>query len=258
MNDRLIDLIMRMLGSQGRGGDTMRAHVNPREAQMLKDAGGSGTTNPKTGLPEFSGGGGNGGSPNGGGSLSIDPRGESTAGQGGSVGAATSPGPAQDAAGGPSGSGFGLGNALTLAQAAIAPALGPFSMASGMAQNIYSGTPAKDLTQEQVMSMVPMGSLAMALGKGVVGLGNMLGLENQGNAAPSTAPGANDTSSGLDAFLSAYLQPQAPVPATPQQPTPEQQALAARGFYSTPTPSTSAPVGAIDPALLSAMLSARG
>jgi len=41
------------LASLGRGGDTMLAHINPQEAKMLKDAGGSGTINPNTGLPEF-------------------------------------------------------------------------------------------------------------------------------------------------------------------------------------------------------------
>jgi len=38
---------------QGRGGDTILAHINPQEAAMLKRAGGSGTINPKTGLPEY-------------------------------------------------------------------------------------------------------------------------------------------------------------------------------------------------------------
>lgn len=37
----------------GRHGDTMLAHITPREAQMLKQAGGYGTINPQTGLPEF-------------------------------------------------------------------------------------------------------------------------------------------------------------------------------------------------------------
>lgn len=39
----------------GRNGDTMLAHINPQEAEMLKRAGGVGTINPRTGLPEFSG-----------------------------------------------------------------------------------------------------------------------------------------------------------------------------------------------------------
>jgi hypothetical protein len=37
----------------GRNGDTMLAHINPFEAEMLKRMGGQGTINPDTGLPEF-------------------------------------------------------------------------------------------------------------------------------------------------------------------------------------------------------------
>jgi len=41
------------LASKGRGGDTMLAHINPQEARLLKERGGSGAINPNTGLPEF-------------------------------------------------------------------------------------------------------------------------------------------------------------------------------------------------------------
>ena len=41
------------LAQYGRNGDTMLAHITPEEAAMLKAAGGSGTINPDTGLPEF-------------------------------------------------------------------------------------------------------------------------------------------------------------------------------------------------------------
>ena len=41
------------LAKYGRHGDTMVAHINPQEAHMLKQMGGSGTINPHTGLPEF-------------------------------------------------------------------------------------------------------------------------------------------------------------------------------------------------------------
>lgn len=41
------------LAKYGRGGDTMMAHINPQEAQLLKAVGGSGTINPATGQPEF-------------------------------------------------------------------------------------------------------------------------------------------------------------------------------------------------------------
>lgn len=42
-----------MLRRMGRRGDTMLAHITPEEADMLMQAGGSGTINPNTGLPEF-------------------------------------------------------------------------------------------------------------------------------------------------------------------------------------------------------------
>lgn len=41
------------LQKKGRYGDTILAHINPQEAMLLKLAGGSGTINPDTGLPEF-------------------------------------------------------------------------------------------------------------------------------------------------------------------------------------------------------------
>lgn len=44
------------LASKGRFGDTIVAHINPSEALLLKLAGGAGTINPETGLPEFWGG----------------------------------------------------------------------------------------------------------------------------------------------------------------------------------------------------------
>jgi len=42
-----------MLRRMGRRGDTMLAHITPEEADMLMQAGGAGTINPNTGLPEF-------------------------------------------------------------------------------------------------------------------------------------------------------------------------------------------------------------
>lgn len=41
------------LQQYGRNGDTMLAHITPEEAALLKQMGGSGTINPKTGLPEY-------------------------------------------------------------------------------------------------------------------------------------------------------------------------------------------------------------
>lgn len=44
------------VAAAGRGGDTMLAHINPREASVLARMGGAGTVNPTTGLVEFKGG----------------------------------------------------------------------------------------------------------------------------------------------------------------------------------------------------------
>ena len=46
----------REVAAAGRGGDTMLAHINPREASVLARMGGAGTVNPTTGLVEFKGG----------------------------------------------------------------------------------------------------------------------------------------------------------------------------------------------------------
>jgi hypothetical protein len=42
-----------MLQSKGRGKDTILAHITPKEAELLKKRGGSGTRNPDTGLLEY-------------------------------------------------------------------------------------------------------------------------------------------------------------------------------------------------------------
>ena len=45
--------LAQQLQSQGRGSDTILAHITPEEAAMLESRGGSGTLNPDTGLPEY-------------------------------------------------------------------------------------------------------------------------------------------------------------------------------------------------------------
>ena len=45
--------LARALGSMGRRGDSLVAHITPREARLLRSMGGSGTINPRTGLLEF-------------------------------------------------------------------------------------------------------------------------------------------------------------------------------------------------------------
>jgi len=43
----------RIMAAQGRGQDSMLAHITPDEARLLRSRGGMGTRNPSTGLPEY-------------------------------------------------------------------------------------------------------------------------------------------------------------------------------------------------------------
>jgi hypothetical protein len=53
MADIDMPAIAQFLQSQGRRGDSILAHINPREAALLQRMGGAATENPVTGLPEF-------------------------------------------------------------------------------------------------------------------------------------------------------------------------------------------------------------
>ncbi len=53
MQNKPYFMLAEMIRQQGKGEDTILAHINPLEAMMLKSMGGSGTINPKTGLPQF-------------------------------------------------------------------------------------------------------------------------------------------------------------------------------------------------------------
>jgi hypothetical protein len=53
MADLDLPAVAALLRSKGRRGDTVLAHINPKEAALLKKRGGAGTINPDTGLPEF-------------------------------------------------------------------------------------------------------------------------------------------------------------------------------------------------------------
>jgi hypothetical protein len=53
MADIDMPALAQFLRSQGRKGDTVLAHINPKEAALLQKMGGAGTENPVTGLPEF-------------------------------------------------------------------------------------------------------------------------------------------------------------------------------------------------------------
>jgi hypothetical protein len=53
MADIDVPAIAQFLQAQGQRGDSILAHINPKEAALLQKMGGAGTPNPVTGLPEF-------------------------------------------------------------------------------------------------------------------------------------------------------------------------------------------------------------
>lgn len=52
-NPAVMDEVGRSMAQHGQSGDSIVAHINPKEAELLKKHGGSGTINPATGLPQF-------------------------------------------------------------------------------------------------------------------------------------------------------------------------------------------------------------
>jgi len=53
MSNLDLKALAQILQSKGRKGDTILAHITPKEAEELMEEGGAGTINPATGLPEF-------------------------------------------------------------------------------------------------------------------------------------------------------------------------------------------------------------
>jgi len=101
----------RLVASKGAGHDTLLAHINPKEASVLRSMGGRGIVNPKTGLPGFDGGddsegdtGGPSESDNSPPGPDNSPPGPGPGGPGGPPGPDNSPpGPGPGGPGGPSG-----------------------------------------------------------------------------------------------------------------------------------------------------------
>ena len=56
MNPESLKGIASLLQQYGRNGDTILAHINPKEAMLLDRVSGGGSINPMTGMPEFSNG----------------------------------------------------------------------------------------------------------------------------------------------------------------------------------------------------------
>lgn len=98
--------VARELQNAGRRGDTLLVHINENEAAFLRAIGGSGTTNPTTGLLEFApGGAGTGGS---GGDASGGPGGNSGGNAGGNDGTGNE-GPDSDSGDNDAGPASGIG-----------------------------------------------------------------------------------------------------------------------------------------------------
>lgn len=89
-------VLAKMLQDEGRGRDTILAHITPAEAKLLKSRGGRGSVNPVTGLLEFDDGPGGEG-----------PGGEGPGGDASDNSNSNSEASAQDAAGGNAGQGAG-------------------------------------------------------------------------------------------------------------------------------------------------------
>ena len=292
MNPQFLQALMQALGvrppqnqaldrvaAQGRGGDTMLAHINPREAEMLKEAGGSGTINPKTGLPEFAdalGGGGStggGGAALGGGTSAGGDAGLSAANSNtlggfsfGGVSPVSNPSTGFDAVNStpgtpPDAPTSGEKLAGTVASMGLSGLLNAVVPGAGTGVGLLSG--ASGLLGGTTLSSAIAQSLADHFG----GNPQAASMTNQGGinlgASNATSAPQGSQSGGLDAYQPGYLpqatNPAAATPGVAATPTAAELDLAKRGFYTTPqTASLVQPSSAIDPVLQSAMLYARG
>jgi len=187
-----------MMQQQGRGNDTVLAHITPAEAALLKKRGGAGTRNPVTGLLEFDDGGGgdSGGGDGGGGNGSDGGGGDSGGGTGDNGGYGDGSGFADGGSygtgpeagfggfaddgfgGGPTGS-FGTGysspsisDAVDAAIAAGAGPVGPstvgiadYGLASVPSYEAVSATPSSGFSQA-FPGLSAMGRIASAVMQG--------------------------------------------------------------------------------------------
>ena len=110
------------LAARGVHGDTMIAHISPAEALMLRQAGGVGTRNPRTGLPQFYVGGAPGGLAAGGDTETGRQAADRSAGGPGGYGNATGDrGSGLGAGGGHSGNNYTANNPPAPARASAHP-----------------------------------------------------------------------------------------------------------------------------------------
>ncbi len=228
--------------SKGRNGDTLVAHITPREALMLKYMGGSGTINPRTGFLEFYDGGGDSGGGEGGGNEG----GGTGDGPGGGPGSGPDSGPGTGPDSGPgtgpdSGPGPGTGtgpDAATAAAEAAAAAAAANVDADASPGGVNSGSTSAggwgggDWGGYSEPGVSPDSAIAAGYGPESPGYGspnlndpsNAIGAgygpESPGYGAPSVYGGGYNNDSGNDSVYVpapvAFVAPVAPAGFVPQ------------------------------------------
>lgn len=212
-----------LLQHMGTGGDTILAHINSREAALLKSRGGAGTVNPQTGLLQFEGTGGEG---SGEGPGSDGPTGASGPGTG-----ADSSGTGAGGVGGPSdgltgqesetavesgeipGTPVGVADQNSIGQAAMMGQLGMFGqptigsilngLVNGVANNVNGVVQGKPevigkMAINGLLGLTPVGAINSISGLlggptvGSVAMG-MLGKDNPNAGAPSGVSAGSPT-----------------------------------------------------------------
>ncbi len=246
----------------GRNGDTLLAHITPKEAAMLKRKGGAGTRNPRTGLLEFWDGDADGNGPGSGNAAG------GAAGYGGGFGESSGAG-SSNAAGGAGGYGgswggynspgnAGFGNASNNPELAKAPeTYGQYGYSPGIGESISDffsrNNPFPGMVNNPVATLAnfglsPLGlpyasqalnALAETVGKGIASL--------TGTDPNAIGPAGSEATAGGGGVDPSTGQPTgAPSPADGgfKPLTPQQLAAAAQPGAN---PTTPAAVRAADP-----------
>jgi hypothetical protein len=198
-------VLAQMMQQQGRGGDTVLAHITPDEARMLKRRGGAGTRNPVTGLLEFyDADSGQGGDPSGG---------DSGGGGGG------------DSGGGDSGWGGGdWGSNVDFGGPMGTP---DYGAGSGFADGQNYGAPSVSVTGGGFAGDNAQSGMANVSGSSTFGAGfagdnaesGMANVSGDSTVGFSGGGGYNDGGGNDSVYVPAPVAPAAPAPRLPVRPS---------------------------------------
>lgn len=207
-NPDVLKMAAQKLAKDGVHGDTILAHIGPQEAALLKQRGGAGTINPRSGLPQFYDTGGGSDAEMGKDMGGVDGTGKGNGGQGdmGTTGGDGKYGGASDgtadAASAAAHGGFfgGIKDALSgyLGQNAPpdAQTLGPNPMSAQPNSDTYSGF----LGSNGAIGLAGLaGSMAMGPFGGMLAKGAVAGLQGRSAADVATAalgPGLGGIAAG--------------------------------------------------------------